>query len=183
MIPSSDRENFEQNNARERFYQYGAQISKTLNTLAGGSSAKRNAKEFIEKAEELILTIQNEAQEGKIPTEIKFSKMFNIKNAVVNVEKRLKDAPRDYQERGKEIIESGNALVENLEKGSCPSDATKLVYDIREELNLGGEATKVYEIIIQCIDEELRDNPNLFERLIKKIHTALSGHSQFRKSK
>ena len=182
MIPSSDRENFEQNNARERFYQYGAQISKTLNTLAGGSSAKRKAKEFIERAEELILTIQNEAQEGKIPTEIKFSKMYNIKNAVVSVENRLKDAPKDYQERGEKIIESGNALIENLEKESFPSDASKLVYDIREEINLGGEASKVYEIIIQCIDEELRDNPNLFERLIKKIHTALSGHSQFRKS-
>ena len=182
MIPSSDRENFEQNDARERFYQYGVQISKTLNTLAGGSSAKRNAKEFIERAEDLIHTIQDEAQEGKIPTEIKFSKMFSIRNAVIDVEKRLKDAPKDYQIRGREIIAFGNTLIKNLEKESFQSDDSKMVYDIREELNLGSEASKVYEIIIQCIEEELRDNPDLFERLIKKIHTTLSEHSQFGKS-
>ncbi len=181
MVPSSDRENFEQNDAREHFYQNGTQISRTLNALAGESSAQRSAIEFIERAESVIQTLQTEALEGGIPKEVKFNKMFAVQDAIVKVAKRLKDAPEDFQKRGEDVIDFGNLLIKNLEKEPSHSEEMRPVYDIIETLQFGEEASALYEIIIKCIEEELRTQPELFERLIKKIHLSLADYSQISK--
>lgn len=181
VVPSSDRENFEQNDARENLYHSGTQISRTLNALAGESSSQRRAIEFIESAENLIQTVHTEVLEGGIPKEVKFTKMFSIQDAVIKVRNRLKDAPDDFKKRGEEIINSGNLLIKNLEKESSPLDETKPVYDIVETLNLSKEATTLYEIIIKSIEEELQTQPELYERIIRKIHSSLANYSQISK--
>ena len=171
LIPTSDRGDFEQNGARERFYQSGIQISRTLNTIAGESSSQRRAKEFINKAESVVKSIQGEADEGAIPKELIFNKMFEIQDAIYDVTKRFKDVPEEHQKRAEQVIDSGKILLRQLKLPQV--DSSPSTYDIKEKLSFGGEAAAVYEIIIQCIKEELDGQPGLFERLIKRIHTAL----------
>jgi len=173
MIPSSDRENFEQNDARDRFYQEGTRISRKLNILAGESSAKRSSREFIERAESIIQEIQNEADEGRIAKELKFDKMFKIRAAILKVSERLNDAPTGFEERGQKIIDRGNTLVKNLENDEIASATSSPIYDIRKKLHLSEDAIIVYEVIIKSIQEELIDKPDLFERVIKRIHAEL----------
>src|SRR5205085_7324514 len=61
VVPSSERGNFEENSARERLYRCGSKtFSRTLNRIAGASSDKRRAKEFIEAAEILVSTTEAE---------------------------------------------------------------------------------------------------------------------------
>jgi hypothetical protein len=178
IIPSSDRENLEQNDARERFYLSGLQISRTLNALAGQSSDQRRAVEFIEKAESTVKTILAEARVGEIPKEVRFHKMFAVQDAIVNVAKRLKDAPDELQERGEKVIDSGSTLLKELDKATTSPNDAGAVYDIAQTLGLGDEAARIYELIVQTLEEELSSQPELFEKVIRRIHAALGKYDQ-----
>lgn len=174
VIPSSDRENFEQNEARENLYKQGLQISRALNITAGGSSSKRRAREVIELAETTVEQVQTEAEDGLILKETKFNKMYTVRNAIEHVEKRLKDAPDDkFKKRGEKIIEAGKELLGKLEREESDVKSPSVVFDIKKALKLGEEALGIYDIIIQCVQEELSNQPDVFERIVKKIHTRL----------
>ncbi len=174
VTPTSDRGDFEQNLARERLYKHCGQVSRTLNALAGESSAKRRSKEFIEQAEILVHAVEDEAAQGMIPQEVRFDKAFSVREKISDVSKRLKDAPEDYQQRGDEIIAAGKTLVQKLEKGNDESGGFSAVYDIKDKLKLGKEAAALYDAIVQALKEELYDQPILYERVIKRIHLAIS---------
>jgi hypothetical protein len=172
IVPSSERDNFEQNGARERLYTQGVQISRTLNRIAGKSSDQRRAREFILRAEQITGDVQADLGAGRIPREVRFDKMFSVRKALEDVKKRLHNAPDDFQKRGEEVIKKGDQLVEQLE-GAEMGEPTAGIYDIKEALKLGPEAARVYEIIMACLKDEFSDKPDLYERLVRRIHTAL----------
>jgi hypothetical protein len=172
IVPSSERGNFEQNEARERLYAHGVQISWTLNRIASKSSDQRRAKEFILEAERITGAVQADLEAGQIPREVRFDKMFSVHSAIREVEKRLPNAPEDFQERGEEVIKKGDQLVEQL-KGAKAGEPEAGIYDIKQTLKLGPEAARVYEIIVACLKDEFSDEPELYERLVRRIHIAL----------
>jgi len=172
IVPSSQRDDFEQNEARERLHARGVQISRTLNRIAEGSSDQRRSKEFILEAERVVGDVQAELESNQIPREVKFDKMFSIRTAVENVRKRLHKAPEGFRERGEEIMEKGDQLIKRLE-GAEVGETSTGIYDIKQTLKLGAEASRVYEIIVACLKDEFSDEPELYERLVRRIHTAL----------
>ncbi|MBC8492815.1 MAG: ATP-binding protein [Chloroflexi bacterium] len=172
IVPSSARDDFEQNEARERLYTRGREISWTLNKLAGESTDQRRAKEFILKTERVVSSVQADFDAGQIPREIKFDKMFSVRNAIEDVKKRLHHAPEDFQERGEEVVKKGQQLIKQLD-GAEPGKPSAGIYDIKQILKLGPEAARVYEIIVNCLKDEFSDKPELYERLVRRIHTAL----------
>lgn len=172
IVPSSERDNFEQNAARERLYAQGAQISQTLNRIAGKSSDQRRAKEFIVQAEQITRDVEADVEAGRIPKEVRFDKMFHVRKAIEEVRKRLHNAPESFEERGKKVIKKGNQLTKQLE-GTGPGEPAAGVYDIKQSLKLGAEAARVYEIIVACLKDEFSDEPELYERLIRRIHAVL----------
>jgi len=172
VVPSSERDNFEQNEARDRLYEQGVQISRTLNRIAGKSSARRRAQEYVLRAEEVIGGVQGELENGQIPREVKFDKMFAVRSAMEDVEKRLRDASEEVKQRGEEVIERGHQLIRQLD-GAEAGEATVGVYDIKQTLKLGPEAAHVYEIIVTCLKDEFGDESERYERLVKRIHVAL----------
>jgi len=172
VVPSSERDNFEQNEAREHLYAQGVQISRTLNRISGRSSDTRRAKEFILQAEQIVGDLHTDLEAGRIPREVKFDKMFSVRKAVENVKKRLRNASDDFQERGKKVVKKGDQLIKQLDEAET-GYSTAGVYDIKEALKLGTEAARVYEIIVACLKDEFSDEPELYEQLVKRIHTAL----------
>jgi hypothetical protein len=172
IVPSSERDNFEQNEARERLYTQGVQISRTLNKIAGKSSDQRRAKEFILQAEQITGDVKTDLEAGRVPKEVRFNKMFSVRKAVEDVKKRLPNAPDDFQGRGKGVIEKGEQLIKQLE-GAEAGEPDAGIYDIGQALKLGPEAARVYEIIAACLKDEFSDEPELYERLVRRIHTAL----------
>jgi hypothetical protein len=171
IVPSSSRDDFEQNDARERLYRSGSQISKTLNQLAGTSSSQRRAKEFIEKAEETVQTIQRESSTGQIPRELQFNTMFNVQTAILEVSKRKNDAP-ELGERADNVIEAGEKLIKEIQKveadGSSPA-----IYDITTQIKLGDEGNQVYLTIIESLKDEFGEQSETYERIIRRIHADL----------
>ncbi len=173
VVPSSSRDDFEQNEARKRLYTQGPQISRTLNRMAGKSSARRRARHFIVSAEEDVARVGNELEAGQIPQEVKFDKMFSVQSAIQEVTKRLRQAPEPFQERGRQVVGAGQELLAKLD-GTPAGKQPVGVYDIKRALALGPEAARVYGIIASCLKDEFGERPEVFERLIRRIHAALA---------
>ncbi len=175
IVPSSARDDFEQNNARQRLYKRGIEISKSLNKVAGESSDVRRARDFILRAESIVTEVEDQFKAGHIPNEVKFDKMFQVRQAVNEVEKRLFNASDDYLDRGNHVIQRGKELVRQLDL-SKPGESNVGVYDIKQTLGLGTEAARVYDIIVSCLEDELGDQPELYERVVRRIHATLGDH-------
>lgn len=180
VIPSADRTNFEQNSSRERLYTKASEaISRSLNRIAGKSSDTRRAIDFVQQAEATILHIQEEATVGAIPTELKVPRIVAISKAVENVQKRIQNAPEEFQERGRKAIEQGGSLISQIDQGK-PTDSQKpsVIYDIKDELKLSDEARWVYETIISVLRTEFEGSLKQYERLISEIHKQMRGKGE-----
>lgn len=132
----------------------------------------RRARDFILQAERVVTEVLNQLQAGQIPNEVKFNKMFQVRQAVNEVEKRVFNASDDFQERGRQVIKRGNELVRQLDS-SKPGEPTVGIYDIKQTLGLDPEAARVYDIVVGCLKDELGNQPELYERIVRRIHTAL----------
>jgi hypothetical protein len=174
VVPSSERANFEQNDARERLYRLGGrQISNTLNRIAGASSDTRRAKDFIEAAEELVQSTESELEASQIPREMQIPKLVALHTAIEQAQQRLPKAPDDYKERGERVISKGRKLIKKLTREEPREDTHPGFYDIKEVLGLGTESARMYDIIIDVLKDELGDRPDEYERILKRIHSAL----------
>jgi hypothetical protein len=171
-IPSADRSNFEQNDARDRLYKMGtATISRQLNLIAGTSSDVRRAREFIAQAEAKVTTIAQSAESGEIPTELAVPKIIELNSAVENVEKRLKKAPESHKERGKSVVQKGKKLIDTLNPGTRQKVDRSPTYDIKSDLGFDQQATWVYESIVEVLRTKLRADE--FEKILLAIHQKL----------
>jgi molecular chaperone HtpG len=176
VLPSSSRDEFEQNAARERLYECGALLSKTLNRIAGRSSDERRAVHYIERAEDVVSDIFEELQTGGVPEELVFDKKFAVRTAAQDVQKRLRKAPEEMEDRGQQVIEAAGEMIRRLDSRS--EETETYVYDIRESLDLGPEASHIYTIVIECLRKELATDTAMYERLVRAIHAALSNQGE-----
>ncbi len=173
VVPSSERGNFEENSARERLYRCGTRtLSRTLNRIAGASSDERRAKEVIEEAEHLTSTTEAEFITG-IPKETRLLKMVALQNARDGIKDRLNKAPIEYQQRGIRTMEKAGQLVEKLDTLQPKQERGQGFYDIKDVLGISPESARMYDIIMDVLREEFGDQTNLYERLLKRIHSAL----------
>jgi hypothetical protein len=174
VIPSSERANFEQNEARENLYRLGrTQIADSLNRIAGVSSDTRRAKDFIEAAEVVVQETEAAFKSGTIPREAQFNRLVDLHNSVEQVAKRIRNAPSDYQERGQKVMSTGRQLVEKLAQAKPREKKGEGIYDIKTTLNFDKSAARLYDIVIDVLKDELIDRPQEYERILKRIHSAL----------
>jgi len=174
VIPSADRTNFEQNASREQLYKQGSiEISRTLNRVAGTSSDQRRANDFVLQAEQTVTEVSLDVNNGKVPSELRIPKIVELSKAVENVEKRLKNAPQPYQERGKQVAGNAQTLIQRLDESTEGVKPRSAVYDIKDELKLDQEARWVYETIISVLNEVFENKLDIYERLIEEIHKKL----------
>ncbi len=173
VIPSSERGNFEENSARERLYENGnLQIARTLNQIAGTSSDKRRAMDFIQSAEHLIRSTETEFESG-LPRETKFSKEVKLHNVLEDVQKRLSKAPENQKQRGEEVIKQGKDLMQHLRKNERKQGKELGFYDIKEILGISAEAARMYDLIVSVLEDQFSSQSDLYESLIKRIHGVL----------
>lgn len=173
VIPSSARDDFEQNEARERLYKLAQrEIRLPLSRIASKSSARRRAREYVIRAEETVRSVRSALDAGQLPREVKLDKTYEVRRAVEEVKKRLPSAEEDFRERGEEIIKKGHELRKQLE-GAEANEPIEGVYDIKKALNFGPDTARVYEIIMACLRDEFADEPKTYERLVKRVHISL----------
>lgn len=179
IVPSADRTDFEQNDARERLYQQGSNtISRTLNRLAGKSSNIRRAIEFVELAEDMVQSVGQDVREGKVPAEVRVPKIVVLSNAIENVEKRIKNAPPRYRKRGNEAVDEAQNLIKVLDGTEEKPSRKTPTYNIQDEMDLNKQARWVYQTVIDVLKNIFGNKPDVFERIITQIHSSLRGEGE-----
>lgn len=185
IIPSSERSDFEHNSARVHLYDKCRDvIPKQLNKLAGRSSEVHRAGEKLVTTTEKIAEISKEVEEQKIQKELQFSKAVETLRLVNDLEQRVKFLSGEEKEQANQVIKQGQSII-NILKPKVKTQETlfpeepitkpeeEYIYDIKKELKLEGQAARVYDIIVITLEDFLIDSPETFEKLIKKIRTAL----------
>ena len=123
----------------------------------------------------LVETVSEEITASAIPTELLDKKISDIVTAKENIAKRINGfLPSDKKAKEQSLM-TINELQGLLKKIKNPQVAIdkKLSYEITERLDLSIESAEVYDTIMQAIKDFFTDDEELFERLVKKIHSSL----------
>lgn len=174
VLPTSQRDDFEHNDARDEFYKQAVIISKELNKFARESSDLRKTKEKVESGFLLVKDVENDVRKGaSYLVELEPQKVAQIVNTVNEIKKRkkiLKETSRDTRTKAKQIVSKGENILTRLKKSRKTTKKSTFFDHIR---NYNGE--DVYRIIIQILKSEFQNEGERLELIIKKIHAKLSG--------
>ena len=175
MMPTSQRDDFEQNVARDRFYKEAVVIQKELNSIARESSGVRRAIDFITAGKELVDITKQELDKGEFYLRyMSTEKIAQIVTATDNIKKRERNLPEaeeytEYRLLAKEVVKQGKKLLGNFEDAEKSGE----FLDICEKIELNKQANGVYSVIIRTLKDFFVDEPEQLEKLIKLIHKNL----------
>ncbi len=191
IYPSSERSNFEHNQARDDLYNKCQIIMRELNKKAGQSSNQHSALSKLEDAGEKITEISKNIDEQKIPVELQFDKAVETFKLVTDLEKRVNYLPEENKPIAKEIIEKGKNIVKQLQKIEPPKDILinqisemksnidntennkECVYDIKSKLCLENQAARVYDIMVNVLKDFYDEDISALEKILSQIHRSL----------
>ncbi len=176
IIPSSDRTDFEDNEARTILFQRCRRIAQVLSKRAGTESAERTFDESIAAAGGLISGREAKLKEMEIPVEVKPEVEYKIRRTVEDLEKRIERTVRKREPsiKGIELVNRGVAVVERAKGLLRRMESKEGFIDIREKIGLNEQARQVYQVVVNCLKEEFSFDPARLERIISKINNALA---------
>lgn len=169
IIPSSSRTDFEDTPQRKRFYELAReQIGRTLNNLATQRSSESSYKKEMVKLEKKYKEVEKKFRNQSVLKEMKNQIVTEIKETQENLlKKAAKTKNQELKRQANEKVQAVNNLVKAIKKGEG-------IKDIKEELNLSGDAQLVYNAIITEITKWFKKNaPEELELFIATIHRAL----------
>ncbi len=175
VLPTASRDDFKQNKARTVLYEKCKYISKTLNKAAQGHSLQRQANKFIEKGDEVVDRVQKEVDEKRIPVELLDKRISDLVTAKEEINKRIKHLPPEdntAKRKAEEIVRKTDTLLREIKKPIIKKEE-KRTYEITEKLSLSTESSTVYNVIVRTLNDFFIQNPEFFERLLRKIHSNL----------
>jgi len=174
MIPTSQRDDFEQNVARDQFYNNGQVIANELNRLARDSSGIRRAEEYVKRGVEVISEIKSDVDNKESSLkDLGAQKIAKLVNVIDNIEKRKKNIPKtdiNTKRLAKRVVKQAKKLLKKVEEvGKTEKDE----YNIIKKLKLDKQAEQLYTTIIRTLKDYFVDKPEALENIIKIIHKNL----------
>lgn len=172
LIPTADRTDFEDNSARQAMHDRCGRISQQLNREAGLESEHRRFDDLLGATERLVNGRRQEIASGTLDVEMRGNVQFQVRKALEEVEKRLArtQAKRQKVDRDKELIRHGRTVVRRAKTLLTDLDEGDAhLFDIRKVVPLNEAARQMYEVVVAVLREELRAEPDLFERILRKV--------------
>jgi hypothetical protein len=175
VIPSTDRTDFQDNDARDRLYARCRRAAQVLNQRAGVETDRRRLEEKTQDTESLITGKRQVLKRSGLSDVLKPDIKYQIRKSVEDLEKRLQRAKgrrkqsahdKEINKAAEHIVKEGNKLLKEISQGSY-------FYQLEDHLQFNEQARAVYTIIIDCLKEEFKNKPELLERLITKIDQEL----------
>jgi molecular chaperone HtpG len=167
VIPSSDRTDFEDNDARQRLTNRCLRISSILRNKAGKESAVRRFEEVLDQSNQLVSRRRDEVKAGALPVEVKEQVVFEIQKIQEDVQKRLKGPKTPtIARRAKRLMGRARRML-TVVKGR---DAGFI--DLQRELKFDSRLRALYKVVLEVLKEEFRHQPDRLERVIRRIHEA-----------
>jgi molecular chaperone HtpG len=168
VMPSSDRTDFEDNDARRRLYKQCARISSNLNRKAGEESARRRFEEVLVKGNEILLERESKIKSGALPLELKDEVVFQVQKVQEDVQKRLERSKDEKAiSRARRFLGRSRKFLATIRKEA------KGFFDLQKALKFDRKVSFLYDTIIHVLKEEFRYDPGRLERIIRRIHDAL----------
>jgi hypothetical protein len=178
VIPTSDRDDFEDTTARGRLYGQCRGIATTLSFRAGRESQRQRFTEVVTAGHQLVTATQAELEGGQLESELKEDRDFQIKRVLDDVSKRLKQSNR-LQNKDDKVVKRAKQVIrraERLRRTLKTTDSRQVpLVDITKILKMDAKTKKIYDTIIMVLREEFRSEPQRFAALVRKIHDALRG--------
>jgi hypothetical protein len=175
VVPTSDRDDFEDSSARGRLYTACRDIAKTLNKYAALESQQHRFVEMVAKGQDLISETEKELQTGSVEKELKEDKEYQIETVLQDLSKRLKQSSKNKP--NKKVIQKAQSVIRKAERLKrrlkTNGPGTVQFVDISKELRMNSGAKFVYDTVIGVLREEFRQEPQRFRTVIRKIHQAL----------
>jgi hypothetical protein len=176
VIPTADRDNFEDTSARGRLFERCRTVATTLSFEAGLQSQQQRFGEVVANGSKLVNETEATLKAGTLAAELKEDKTFQIQKILEDVAKRLKQSNRSERKDTKVIRKARQMLRrgEKLKRALSGRESEHFVMvDIAKELAMEPKTKAIYEAIISVIREEFRDEPTRFEAIVRKIHESL----------
>jgi len=173
VTPTSERNNFVQNTARDNLYKKGKEIGKTLSKIAGVDSEQSRAVQKLKEFEETIKNTSEEYEEGKISKELEVQKIISLYNLLDDSKKRINKLPTELdKQKSRRLMQKAQNLIDTFKKIKEKNVESKF-YDITAELGFDDSCKKLYDFIIASLQDTLVDKEEICEEVIKKIHSLL----------
>ena len=176
VVPSSDRDDFEDSSARGRLYGRCGAVANTLSFEAGLQSQQQRFSEVVVGGDKLVTDTETSLKAGGLVTELKDDRSFQVQKLLEDLSKRLKQSTRSKRQ-DKTVIRKARQVLQRAEqlKRALKSsgDGHYVIVDISKELKMDPKTKAIYETIISVLHDELRDEPKRFEAVLRKIHEAL----------
>jgi len=176
MVPTSDRDEFEDSTARKRLYDRCREVAATLSFRAGLESRRQRFAEVVTAGQQLVADTQAELESGKLETELREDKDYQVRRLLENVSKRLNKSGRSRSKEDKVVRRAKQVIrrAERLRRTLKADDAGQGHFlDISKIIKMDAKTKAVYDTIIRVLHEEFRSEPQRFATLVRKIHRAL----------
>jgi hypothetical protein len=172
VVPSSDRNDFEDNVAREELYSQCSKIARDLNFMRRSESTERNFEKAVDAVNTAVTAEESKLASNSLPIELRDETKYGIRSTVENLKKRLKQS-RDPKKR-----KAANAAVKRGEKLLAQLDSINAqgvgFVDITEALKFDARCKALYSTIIGVLRDEFRYDGKRLEKLIGRIHEAIT---------
>jgi hypothetical protein len=176
VVPTSDRDKFEDSTARKRLYDRCREVASTLSFRAGLESRRQRLTEVVTAGRQFVADTQSELESGKLAKELKEDKDYQVQRLLDDVSKRLKKSNRSQNKEDKVVRQAKQVIrrAERLRRTLKANDSEQgLLLDISRVLKMDAKTKAVYDTIITVLRDEFRSEPQRFASLVRKIHRAL----------
>ncbi|MBI5056480.1 MAG: ATP-binding protein [Nitrospirae bacterium] len=174
IVPTSQRDDFEQSTVRDGFYKDAEVISNELNVLARESSNVRRAEEYVKKGVEVISSIEADIKKrDPALKDLSVQKIAKLVNVIDNIAKRKKNIPQKDKKTkllADQVIKEAKKLLKEVEEVSKPE---KSEFDIVKNLKMETQAEQVYSTAVRTLKDFFVDEPEVLEKVLKAFQQNL----------
>lgn len=170
LIPSSARDNFEQNQARDLLHkQLKLYLGDAINKKATSKSDINSTEKDLNQGHKLIKSLNKEMQKGVI-AQLKNTKIKEVNDQLEKLDKKAKKVKKVDPLLAREVENTKN----KLEAIKVELRKTEHIINPCDELGLKGKERIVYEVCVDCISEffnkeNLERRDVLIEQIYKKL--------------
>jgi len=173
VLPTTDRSDFVETDSRKRLYQAAERIPAKLNKLAQEISNNRKAYEDGERFKQKLQTWKERLRTGQIEKAELKSIRGELHEHVSRLRQRAdKCTDLDVQQFDKEVQKYATNLQKDLDEAKSPTSDNSIA-DVAGDLNMTAKAKKVFQIIMDTLEDHFADDPESYYELAARISKSL----------
>jgi molecular chaperone HtpG len=173
VLPTTDRSDFIENDPRKRLYKASARIPGKLNNLAQEISNNRKAYDDAEKFNQKLQVWKERLHAGQVEkSELKSIRKELYENLSKLRQRSDKCTDAEIQRFDKDIQKYAVSVQKELEDAKTLKGDSSIA-DVASELHMTGKAQKVFQIVMDTLEEHFSNDPEEYYSASAKIIKSL----------